>query len=275
MVKIGCCSSGVNRFLSVFDSVKFLFNLDFDFIELNTDFNFNEKDVIYLEKFLKDNSINLNLHINLNSIFEKKIKIYKLLDKILEFSNSANVNFITFDPIYVYRNKFFDTFGKFFPDKVKSDFRIKKFLYTETLDIINYTISAFNGKVGLENFYYETTDIKYLDKIITGVKKKDEFGLLLDIGHLNLIFSQEQIIEYLKKFPYKVLEVHLNDNNGYKDEHLSLGKGNIDFRRIFIELNKNKNFIGNFTIEIKSESFNKTVEEIKKSYLFLKNTIPK
>ena len=53
-------------------------------------------------------------------------------------------------------------------------------------------------------------------------------GLLLDLGHLNVSstineFDRELFLEeYLDEFGENVMEVHISENNGWKDEHLPL-----------------------------------------------------
>ena len=53
-------------------------------------------------------------------------------------------------------------------------------------------------------------------------------GLLLDLGHLNissniLKFDRDSFIdEYLELFGNRLLEVHISENNGFKDEHLPI-----------------------------------------------------
>jgi sugar phosphate isomerase/epimerase len=50
---------------------------------------------------------------------------------------------------------------------------------------------------------------------------------VLDIGHAST-FNLE-ILHYIKAISPYLIEVHLHDNNGVQDEHLSLGEGKIDF----------------------------------------------
>ena len=71
-------------------------------------------------------------------------------------------------------------------------------------------------------------------------------GFCLDIGHANTI---GQIDELIKTFRDRLVNVHIHDNNGEMDEHLTLGEGNIDFKRIIESL---KGYTGNFIIESKS-----------------------
>ena len=58
----------------------------------------------------------------------------------------------------------------------------------------------------------------------------ENIGLLLDLGHLNvssviLDFNREDAFyKILKNFSNRILEVHISENNGLKDEHLPVKK---------------------------------------------------
>lgn len=71
-----------------------------------------------------------------------------------------------------------------------------------------------------------------------------------DIGHANI---QNDPIEITKKFfdnlKDRIEHVHIHDNNGERDEHLTLGCGNIDWQNIF-ELLKKYHYNKTVTLEI-------------------------
>ena len=77
-------------------------------------------------------------------------------------------------------------------------------------------------------------------------------GFCLDIGHAN---NTEQIDEIISEFRDRFINIHIHDNNGEHDEHLTLGEGSIDFKSV---LSKLANYQGNFIIE--SKSFPSAVE---------------
>ena len=54
--------------------------------------------------------------------------------------------------------------------------------------------------------------------------------LTFDIGHANTIGKIEDFTKLLDKF---IVNVHLHDNDGKADEHLPIGKGSINFVRLF------------------------------------------
>ena len=71
-------------------------------------------------------------------------------------------------------------------------------------------------------------------------------GFCLDIGHAN---TTDQIDELIKAFGDRLINVHIHDNNGEHDEHLTLGEGSIDFKKVLDQL---KGYSGNYVIESKS-----------------------
>jgi sugar phosphate isomerase/epimerase len=62
-----------------------------------------------------------------------------------------------------------------------------------------------------------------------------DVGFCLDVGHANfsggigLWLGERELVQRLRN-------LHLHDNNGLSDEHLTIGGGNIDFERILSEL---------------------------------------
>ena len=54
----------------------------------------------------------------------------------------------------------------------------------------------------------------------------DNVGLLLDLGHLNISsnffkFSKQSFLDkYISNYKDRLLEIHISENNGIKDEHL-------------------------------------------------------
>ena len=74
----------------------------------------------------------------------------------------------------------------------------------------------------------------------------------LDIGHGN---TTGQTDELIKAFRDRLANIHIHDNHGEMDEHLTLGEGDIDFKKVIGSL---KGYTGNYVIE--SKSFPSAVE---------------
>ena len=77
-------------------------------------------------------------------------------------------------------------------------------------------------------------------------------GFCLDIGHGNTTGQTDKLI---KTFRDRLVNIHIHDNHGEMDEHLTLGEGDIDFKSIISSL---KGYTGNYVIE--SKSFPSAVE---------------
>lgn len=58
------------------------------------------------------------------------------------------------------------------------------------------------------------------------------FGHCFDVGHFRL-FSKVSMEDWFKRFGKRIIEVHIHDNNGGRDEHLPPGDGDIDFKGFF------------------------------------------
>ncbi|MCX7795421.1 MAG: sugar phosphate isomerase/epimerase [bacterium] len=87
--------------------------------------------------------------------------------------------------------------------------------------------------------------------------KSDNFGAVLDTGHQN---AQKEILPLsVEKLGSKIFYLHVSDNDGKINEHLPLGKGNIDWEGIFLALKKH-NYQGYVAIDIGN------IPDIEKAY---------
>jgi len=84
-------------------------------------------------------------------------------------------------------------------------------------------------------------------------------GFTLDVGHANTVGLVDDFLNLLAD---KISHVHIHDNLGKKDEHLPLGKGTVDWKRVMEKLSDYK---GIFVTEMGS------VEEGIQSLEFLSN----
>lgn len=73
-----------------------------------------------------------------------------------------------------------------------------------------------------------------------------DLGICFDIGHAN---TMGQIDAMVETFGDRIVNVHIHDNHGQKDEHLTIGDGDIDFDRVLRLL---PSYHGNYIIESKS-----------------------
>lgn len=83
-------------------------------------------------------------------------------------------------------------------------------------------------------------------------------GITFDAGHANSMKNTDDFLKEKDKFAH----VHIHDNNGKKDEHLELGKGNVNWGRVLPEL---KGFGGMVVIEARSlEEGRRSLEYVRK-----------
>jgi sugar phosphate isomerase/epimerase len=57
----------------------------------------------------------------------------------------------------------------------------------------------------------------------------EDIGIVLDIAHANL---NNQIQDFMKHFPERIVHMHVSDNNGANDLHRGIGYGSIDWERV-------------------------------------------
>jgi len=81
-------------------------------------------------------------------------------------------------------------------------------------------------------------------KVVNSVK---DLKMVFDLGHANT--TESGPIKYFKKVKNQVINIHIHDNNGEWDQHLLIGEGNINFKRLLKEFKKS-NYYGPFILEV-------------------------
>jgi len=120
--------------------------------------------------------------------------------------------------------------------------------------IIEMTPSACL-KVAVEDFPLDATGLEFYREDLQPLLECPRYGILIDVGHLNLrlaaggYFEGVTVDEYFRRLPLPVVEVHLHDNRGKKDDHAHFGYGDVDFAQVRRAL-KAIGFDGLSTIEI-------------------------
>lgn len=72
-----------------------------------------------------------------------------------------------------------------------------------------------------------------------------DMGICFDVGHANTAGQIDEILKMKDRF----VNVHVHDNVGDQDEHMTMGEGNINFEDVFSKL---KGYRGNYVIESKT-----------------------
>lgn len=151
---------------------------------------------------------------------------------------SGRVRCATFDPGYFLESQV----GKFFALDAT----------VAALKLALGTLSPHGIQVGIETWLI-SMQLDQLQEIKERVGD-DRLGLLLDIGHLNIGLHTGELKvssceEYISQQPFRIIELHVHDNDGVKDEHWPLGKGNLDLGRMMGAIVQTR-FDGVATVEV-------------------------
>jgi sugar phosphate isomerase/epimerase len=91
-------------------------------------------------------------------------------------------------------------------------------------------------------------------KFMMGARAKELFEIIdgtdlkvcFDIGHANTVDQMDEMIDL---FGDRIKNIHIHDNNGTNDDHMTIGDGQIDFKKILKRLS---NYKGKYIIESRS-----------------------
>lgn len=104
-----------------------------------------------------------------------------------------------------------------------------------SLEFWSWLSDALNregSRLMLENVYEQgPAEIRVLFEQLSSRR----VGLCLDCGHLT-VFGGAPLQEWLESLGGFIGQLHLHDNLGEKDDHLPMGRGRIDFSRLFAYL---------------------------------------
>lgn len=128
------------------------------------------------------------------------------------------------------------------------------------------TIVRRAGKIGtrlaMENVFDDTPEA--IMKLLNALDSY-HFGHCFDVGHFRL-FSKISMEEWFRQLGKRMIEVHIHDNNGGRDEHLPPGEGDIDFAKFF-SLLRNSSSDVIYTIEPHREEHLRKNLEVLPKYL--------
>ena len=109
---------------------------------------------------------------------------------------------------------------------------VKQFAY-EFLGIMVNAASQLDMTICLENMMprnmlgVEPDDFAELFRALPTLK------LTLDTGHANIGAPEgDRLQELIRQFGHRLGHLHFSDNRGYRDDHLPVGKGSVNFNRL-------------------------------------------
>lgn len=260
MVKFGNLTNPTN---DVLKEIKIIKRLGLDFVEINLEWPCGEPEILKREKceilgLLKKFNLFAIAHtaywIDLSSpdefvrkswIEESKRKIdiaYELGIKKVNFHTHSR--FIT--PFYEKRKEIIlDNFVK-------------------SLKILVRYAKARKIRIILENAA-EDKEIRDFEDFKYIARKVPEVGIHLDVGHAFICGGMNNIKNYIFTFKDRIDHVHMHDNHGNFDEHLSIGNGSINFAEVVRWLKKIR-----YDKTITFEVFTKNRSDVRKSMLKIK-----
>ncbi len=116
----------------------------------------------------------------------------------------------------------------------------------DSMKILDKAAKEYNVTIAIENmpvmYFFLCSKASELASILEGT----ELNVCFDIGHAN---TAGQIDEMIDIFGERIVNIHIHDNNGDRDAHLTIGEGSIDFDHVLSRLSFYK---GNYVIESKT-----------------------
>ena len=237
-MKIGVsCSVFLNSKRSLSNALNFLEGR-VKYVELLCDGNMNvmkEGNIEIVDSY----NLKYTLHspltdLNLSSFREKiRVASLDLVEDVLQVASEVNSSIVVLHPGYCV---------------FKDDYPIALESLIKTLKELNRIQEEYSTKITIENMpSYSMFMFREPTKEI--LENLGDIGITFDIGHAFLNRNIESFLD--KEVVKKIGHVHIHDNNGDLDEHLSIGKGRIPFEDYRDRLREIK---GIKMIELQNES---------------------
>ncbi|MCL2608006.1 MAG: sugar phosphate isomerase/epimerase [Methanomassiliicoccaceae archaeon] len=192
-----------------------------------------------LEAIAPSYNIKFSIHAPISDVniaaLSERIREAAVMEMIASIEQAAelNVNTITLHPGY----QSFAVDGL----RLRSIEKAKRSIRT-----IDRLMNEFSMVACIENMpsfkFMIGQTAKELSELVDGTDMK----ICFDIGHANTTGQTDEIIDALGD---RIRNVHIHDNEGINDDHMTIGDGQIDFKHVLKKLSKYK---GKYIIESKS-----------------------
>ncbi|MBW1714522.1 MAG: sugar phosphate isomerase/epimerase [Deltaproteobacteria bacterium] len=120
--------------------------------------------------------------------------------------------------------------------------------------------AQYQVPVNIENLSEKAGDLAEIFEALP------ELGFTLDIGHAQLLTSENRSLGFIRRYPERIRHVHIHDNFGGSspedDLHLPIGEGLVNFGPIFDELNT-IGYRGTITLELRPHEIQPSMEKVK------------
>lgn len=232
---------------------------DFSFVE-----TFSPKRISNVRRLAKKNNITLSLHIPYTINPSDKIPLIKAANveyfkKCIILGHKLNVTHITTHIGYCNGLPSWTWMRQQSLDRLIIS--LKEVLPLCKKYKVYLALENVNPMPKDSEFFYLGDNIKDL-RYIYGKIKSSFLKFCLDTGHAN---TNEGPVEYIRQFKNKLVSVHFHDNKGKYDEHLAIGKGNINWKVLAKEFKKIK-FYGPFVSEVMTRTPKEAREDFEKYF---------
>ena len=204
-----------------------------------------------LKELLETSNVKVSIHAPYSDVnlaaFDPATRKYSidLFLEIFEIASELDIDVVTIHP------------GHIGPIQSYDKARVEK-LTRKSLEEISSHAREFSTTIALENMPdMRGTICRTADEMKRMLDSLD-IRMCLDVGHANIAGQMRELLDLGPQFS----NVHVHDNDGTKDQHLELGKGNIDFGEVVSGLG---GYSGNFIIEARSPDMESAVRS--KNYL--------
>lgn len=187
----------------------------------------DEREIERVLNFLRDNSISCTMHapyldLSPGAIEDSVRKI--ALERFLRTVSVANI----LKPVSIVFHPNWDHWK--YEDDAEEWLKNSRDTFSQVLESLHPQIFLV-----FENVYDQNPEI--LLKLRKDLNP-ERVGFCFDTGHF-LNFSTIRLEEWLDKIKNYLIEIHLHDNMGERDEHLAIGDGIFPFHDLFLYLKEN------------------------------------
>jgi len=103
----------------------------------------------------------------------------------------------------------------------------------ESLSSIVERAENLGMPVCLENLFPQSHSLVNPEDFVEVFKKFPNLKMTLDTGHANISGKgNKRILDFIRRFGDRIGHIHASDNFGKEDNHLPIGAGVIDFRKV-------------------------------------------
>lgn len=183
--------------------------------------------------FCDINIASLNERIRESSVME--------IINMVEYAVNMNIRTITFHP---------GLYSMAVPDMEERSIMSAK----RSIRMLDRISEEYGVNMALENMPSMPFMLGHTAQEMSELIEGTGMPICFDIGHANTVGQIDEIIDALGD---RIINVHVHDNDGTADKHMTVGDGNIDFAAV---LGKLRRYTGNYIIE--SRSLESAVESL-------------